>query len=130
MLALGAGFVSGPAAAAETRPLSLEQMVELSQEIVVGTVVGSETRWEDRLIVTVTTLEIGEAIKGHGRGRIEITQVGGTAVHPDTGVSITMTASTHVGFQSGEDVLFVHRFMSRSPTGNQAHAIAARRHLK
>jgi len=113
-LLLAVGFLSGATEAAETRALNLEQMVDLSQEIVVGNVVGSATRWEGRLVVTITTIEIDEAIKGQRSGRIEITQVGGTATHPDTGLSVTMTASTQVGFQSGQDVLL---FVARSPEG-------------
>ena len=101
--------------AASQRELSLERMVSLSDEIVVGRVTGVETEWRGRVIVSVATVEIGELIVGPGRPRrIEITQLGGTAVHPDTGISVTMTASTHVALAEGEDVLL---FVSRGDDG-------------
>ncbi len=101
--------------AASQRELALDRMVALSEEIVVGQVTGIETSWRGRVIVSVATVEVGETIKGVGVPRnIEITQLGGTAVHPSTGLSVTMTASTHVALAEGEEVLL---FVSRSPDG-------------
>jgi hypothetical protein len=102
--------LSLPAWSASQRSLRLEEMVDLSTEVVVGRVVSNETRWEGRLIVTVSTVEVGESIKGSAPARIEITQLGGTAVHPETGLAVTMSASSQVGLGVGEEVLlFVHR---------------------
>ena len=101
--------------AASQRELSLDEMVALSEEIVVGLVTGIETAWRGHVIVSVATVEVGEIIMGPGRPRrIEITQLGGTAVHPETGISVTMTASSHVALVEGEEVLL---FVSREPGG-------------
>lgn len=103
-------LVSLPAWSASQRSLRLEELIDLSTEVVVGRVVSNETQWEGRLIVTVSTVEVEESIKGHAPSRIEITQLGGTAVHPTTGLAVTMSASHQVGLGIGEEVLlFVHR---------------------
>jgi hypothetical protein len=102
------------AQAASMRPLELEELVDLADEIVVGRVGDSEARFEGKLIVTVTAIQVEEALKGNGPGRIEITQLGGTAVHPRTGIAVNMTASHHVALGAGQDVLL---FVSRSRSG-------------
>jgi len=96
--------------AASQRPMTLSEMVQLSDEIVVGRVVSNEADWQGKLIVTVSVIEIEETMKGANRSRMQITQLGGTAVHPRTGLSMTMDASTHVTLEPGEDVLL---FVSR-----------------
>lgn len=90
---------------ASQRPLSLEEMVDLSNTIVVGRVTDTETRWEGRLIVTVATVAVEETIKGGREAQLQITQLGGTAVHPDTGIAMSMSASTQASLKVGEDVL-------------------------
>jgi hypothetical protein len=97
--------------AATQRELALEELVDLSSEIVVGRVVGNEARWEGKLIFTVTTVEVEEALKGAGGSpRVEVTQLGGTASHPRTGLAMTMSASTFAPLESGQQVLlFLHR---------------------
>jgi len=113
-LLLGALLFVPPALAATERALSLEQMTGLAEEIVVGTVVDETTRWEGRLIVTVSTIEVDSALKGRPESRIEITQLGGSAVHPQTGLAVTMTASSQVAMRPGEEVLL---FVARSRSG-------------
>lgn len=90
---------------ASKRQLSLEELVDLSQEIVVGRVSSSAARWQGRLIVTTTTIEVQEPIKGDPGPELEITQLGGTAVHPKIGAPVTMTVSGQVVFRPGEEVL-------------------------
>jgi hypothetical protein len=114
-LVFGVFILITEASAASQRKLALDGIVELSQEIVVGRVTVLETAWRGRLIVSIVTVEVVETIKGGGvPPRIEITQLGGTAVHPDTGLSVTMTASSHVALAEGEDVLL---FVSRTSDG-------------
>ena len=99
-----------PSRSASQRLLDLDELTDLSSEVVVGRVVSHETHWEGRLIVTVSTVAVGESIKGRAPSRIEITQLGGTALHPETGLAVTMSASHQVGLGIGEEVLlFVHR---------------------
>ena len=102
------------ASAATNRTLSVEERVDLSEEIVVGRVVDSMTEWQGKLIVTVSTVEVSETIKGRTAGTVEVTQLGGTAAHPDSGISVTMTASSHVALAAGEEVLL---FLGRRGSG-------------
>ena len=101
---------------ASQRALSLEEMVGYSDEIVVGRIASAESRWQGRLIVTVATVEIEEALKGGRSQRLDVTQLGGTAVHPRTGLSVTMSASTQVTLEPGTDVLL---FVSRAASGQR-----------
>lgn len=99
---------------ASQRELGFEEMVGLAEDIVVGRVVSSEARWQGKLIVTVSTVDVSESLKGPPRRQIEITQLGGTAVHPVIGAPVTMTASDQVALPSGETVLL---FVSTAKTG-------------
>ena len=109
--ALVAALAAGAARAATQRELALDELVDQSSEIVVGRVVGNEARWQGKLIFTVTTVQVEESLKGGaGSPRIEVTQVGGTAVHPRTGLAMTMSASTFAPLDAGQQVLlFLHR---------------------
>jgi len=99
---------------ASQRELGFEEMVGIAEDIVVGRVVSSEARWQGKLIVTVSTVEVSEALKGPARRQIDITQLGGTAVHPVIGAPVTMTASDQVALRPGENVLL---FVSTAKTG-------------
>ena len=92
------------------RALSLDELIDLSEEVVVGEVVASTSRWQQRLVVTDTVVRVEEAMKGGTAGEITITQPGGTAVHPRLGASVTTQASTFTALQTGETVvLFVEQ---------------------
>lgn len=97
--------------AASQRELGLDEVADLSTEVVVGRVVASESRWQGRLIVTVTTVDVLESLKGAPGGpRVEVTQLGGRAPHPRTGVVMDMSASTFAALDTGQEVvLFLHR---------------------
>lgn len=97
--------------AATQRELTLDELVDQSTDIVVGRVVANEARWQGKLIFTVTTVEVDEALKGAaGTPRVQVTQLGGTASHPRTGLAMTMSASTFAPLESGQHVLlFLHR---------------------
>jgi len=103
-----------PLLAASVQPLSLEQIVDYSDEIVIGKVISSEARWQGKLIVTVSQVEVRESLKGAAAQTIEITRLGGSAVHPTSGIAVTMDASTFVELQPGEEILL---FVSRDANG-------------
>lgn len=107
--------------AASQLELGLDRMVALSDEIIVGKVTANETRWEGRLIVTVATVEVGEVVLGDAPSIIEVTQLGGTAIHPRTGLSVNMSASNQTALRLGEEVLL---FISRARHG-QRHLVGA-----
>src|SRR5437870_5001020 len=59
--------------------LSLEELTVRSQGIVEGVVRGSRTYWspDGRLILTSTTIDVTDAIKGQAVRTVEVTTVGG-----------------------------------------------------
>ena len=90
------------------RALDLDQLIDLSDELVVGEIVGSTSRWQGKLVVTDTVVRVDEAMKGSPPHEVTVTQPGGTAVHPRLGASVTTQASTFTAFDRGESVvLFV-----------------------
>jgi hypothetical protein len=58
---------------------TLDSLVSRSSLIVEGTVVGVRTDWsaDRRLILTTTTLQVGESIKGRAPRTVDITTIGG-----------------------------------------------------
>jgi hypothetical protein len=60
--------------------LSLDQLSQAASDVVRGRVISQETRWNENhtRIVTITTLAVDQAFKGHPPRTIEIEQPGGT----------------------------------------------------
>lgn len=100
--------------------LSIDEMVDLADEVVIGQVVASDARWRGKKIVTTATLRIDEALKGEPGSEVEIVQLGGTAVHPVLRSEIRMEASGFTSLETGE---FVMLFMTRDQR-NQRHLVA------
>jgi hypothetical protein len=119
-----------PAAwSASQQALGLDDLIDTADEIVVGTVAESSARWEGRLVVTTSVVEVEESLKGGAGRRIEITQLGGTAVHPVIGKPVTINASSFTALAPGERVvLFVdHRRPAvRQLVGAQQGKLAVR----
>jgi hypothetical protein len=59
--------------------LTLEDLTKRSQSVLQGVVRGSRTYWgpDGKLILTNTTIEVTEAIKGQSSRTVEVTTVGG-----------------------------------------------------
>jgi hypothetical protein len=109
-LALLLAALAGPARADSGRALELDELIDLSAEIVVGEVVSSTARWQERLVVTDTVVVVEEALAGRPPRELTLTQPGGTALHPRLGAEVTTQASTFTPLAAGEAVvLFVDR---------------------
>lgn len=80
-LACSAALLSShrPALATSLVPVDLAGLARASDRIVLGTVTGAESRWnEDRsLIVTDVRIRVADAMKGNAAGEITVTQPGG-----------------------------------------------------
>jgi hypothetical protein len=111
---LAASVLARPARAASERTLGLDALIDAADAIVVGEVIGSESHFEGRLIITRSTVQVSEALKGTPETRLDVTQLGGTAVHPVIGVPVTMDASTFVALRPGEKVVL---FVEPRPAG-------------
>ena len=84
--------------------LDLDGLVQASHTIVLGAVESSEPYWtpDGRLILTRTTIRIGETLKGTDGRTIEITTMGGTI-----GDTTLHVAGMPVFFPNEEAVVFV-----------------------
>lgn len=114
-LFLGLLLVPGELWAASQRQFTLETMVTEADDIVLGRVVQTEAHWQGEMIMTTTVIDVEDTLKGRPGSRIEITQPGGTAMHPKIGAPVTMTVSTHVAFRPDERVLL---FLRAEKPGN------------
>src|SRR5687768_1790780 len=86
--------------------LTLDDLARRSQSVVQGVVRGSRTYWspDGKLILTNTTIEVTEAIKGQAGRTIDVTTVGGRI--GDT----VLHVSGMPAFTSGENtIVFVER---------------------
>jgi len=82
ILALTAALLTsipGQIRATTVERLSLEDLTRRAHSIVMGRVRGARTYWSSdrRLILTTTTVEVAETIKGRTRGAVELTTIGG-----------------------------------------------------
>jgi hypothetical protein len=98
------------------RELVLEDMTDMADEIVVGKVIANESHWQGKLIVTVSTIEVNETVKGQPAPTVEITQFGGTAVHPKLKAPVHMSASASAVLTPGDQVLL---FMRKTKSGTR-----------
>jgi len=100
--------------------LTIDDMVDLADEVVVAEVVDSRVHWEGNKILTTSSLQVEESWKGEPGSEVEIVQIGGTAVHPVLGSEIRMEASGFVSLETGESVVL---FMKRD-VRNRRHLVS------
>ena len=84
--------------------LSLDDMVRKANSIVHGTVRSQTTHWssDGRLILTTTTIDVAETIKGPAKKTVELTTIGGQV--GDRGLFVSGMPS----FEAGEEaVIFI-----------------------
>ena len=79
LVVLLAFFLSNSVEATTIERLNLDTLVKKSNRIVIGKVRSSRTYWSSdrKLILTSTTIDIQETIKGQGAPTVEITTIGG-----------------------------------------------------
>ena len=84
--------------------MSLDQLTQASSNIVRARVLNQEARWNDThtQIVTITTLEVSQTLKGHASSTVEIQQLGGTI-----GNLRVYVPGSHVFQSQSEYVLFL-----------------------
>jgi hypothetical protein len=79
LVVLLAFFLSNSVEATTIERLNLDTLVKKSNRIVIGKVRSSRTYWSSdrKLILTSTTIDIEETVKGQGAPTVEITTIGG-----------------------------------------------------
>src|SRR5271157_4598257 len=93
-----------PARATTMVSMSMEQLTQASSDIVQAHVVGQVSEWNatHTQIVTITTFEVSQTLKGNASSTIQIRQLGGTVGH------LTQTIMGDVTFRpQGEYILFL-----------------------
>jgi len=100
--------------AASVEELDLSQMSVMADSIIVGRCTAVQPEWRGGKIFTKTTVQIDQHIKGNGNNTMEITSLGGTAIHPTLNVPVTMSVGGGLSFQENEEVVL---FTKRSPQG-------------
>ena len=97
-------FLTTCSLATTVEHLNLEGLVKKSHKIVVGKVRDSRTYWSanGKLILTSTTIDVQETIKGQAGSKLELTTIGGKIG------DVTLHVSGMPAFAKGEDtVVFV-----------------------
>jgi hypothetical protein len=103
-LALLLILFSSSAFATTVERLTLDDMVRRAHAIVHGKVLASTAHWsaDHRLILTTSTVEVQETLKGHATRTLELTTIGGTIG------DLTLVAAGMPTLHAGEEmVLFV-----------------------
>ncbi len=96
-------------APAQVRPLSLADLCDGAERVLIGGITKVESRWQGNLIVTDVTVVPAEALKGQGGAPFLLTIPGGTVG------GVTLHVSEAPSFAEGEiSVLFLK---SGTPTG-------------
>jgi hypothetical protein len=101
---------SFPALATTVEKFTLDDLVQKSGRIIVGKCISSESRWNDRntLILTTARFAVSEPLKGSSDGFVNVVTVGGTLD------GITQTVSGMPVFEPEEEVLL---FLEPSKNG-------------
>lgn len=118
-LVLGALLVAAPAAHATTvLELPLSQMARSSAMVVRARVLMQHTAWSDdgSRILTRTTLQVIDALKGPAMSHVVLQQVGGTL----DGITVRIPGDAVLA--PGEDVVV---FLERHPDGSGDYVLAA-----
>jgi hypothetical protein len=101
---VGVLMAISPARATTMVSMSMEQLTQASSDIVQAHVVSQVSEWNatHTQIVTITTFEVSQTLKGNASSNIQIRQLGGTVGH------LTQTIMGDVTFRpQGEYILFL-----------------------
>jgi hypothetical protein len=93
------------------QPADIRQLIDQSTIVFVGKCVETKSRWDDaaRLILTDSTFEVTDYLKGDGETRITITEPGGTL--PER--NMTMTVPGMAQFRKDEEVVVFTRTLNK-----------------
>ena len=93
--------------------LSIKAMTDQSDLIAIGTCVNTESVWVDRTLVTLTTISVGETLKGAELGTIRVAVPGGIDANRKFPIAMSYPGAPRIS--PGEDV-----FLFLTATGQTA----------
>lgn len=92
----------------QTTNLTLKQLVDRSDRIVIGKAVDTKAVWVDRVIYTVATIEVSETLKGESTPTVTVAVPGGADTNREVPVAMTYPGGPQI-FPNEEVVLFLAR---------------------
>jgi hypothetical protein len=83
--------------------LSVEEMVDDSHLITIGSCVDARSTWVDRNLITIATISVKETLKGDAGGSVAVVLPGGIDVNRKHPIAMTFPGAPRI--TPGEDVL-------------------------
>lgn len=102
LLAAAVCLLPALAAATTVRALSTAAMTAEAEVIAIGRCVDVRSEWQDRVLVTLATIEVSETLKGQPASRVVVTLPGG--VDANRRIPVAMTYPGAPTIQVGESV--------------------------
>lgn len=103
-----AALLAGAAGAATVAPLSEKAMTRQADTIVVGRVLGTQSEWVGKTLVTVATVEVDETLKGAKADTVEVVLPGGIDASRRVPIAMTYPGAPKL-LPDEEVVLFLDR---------------------
>ena len=91
-----------PAGTTLTNGLSIDQMIDQSDVIAIGSCVDTRSVWIDRTLTTLTTISVSETLKGAELGAITVALPGGIDANRKVPIAMTYPGAPQIA--PGEDV--------------------------
>ena len=91
-----------PAGTTLATSLSIDQMVDRSDLIAIGSCVDTKSAWVDRTLVTLSTISVAETLKGAELGAITVALPGGIDANRKFPIAVTYPGAPRIA--PGEDV--------------------------
>jgi hypothetical protein len=95
-------IIQTPIDSSRTKGLSIQAMTDQSDLIAIGTCVDTQSVWVDRTLVTLTTISVGETLKGAEQGTITVALPGGIDAHRKFPIAMTYPGAPQI--TPGEDL--------------------------
>ena len=94
---------AAPAAATTLQPMTGPELAATAESIVVGRATNIESRWFDRSLVTLVTVEVSETWKGDAVTEVTVAIPGGVDLDREVPIAVTLPGAPV--FSTGEDLL-------------------------
>jgi hypothetical protein len=104
-----------PAGTTLTTGLSIDQMIDKSDLIAIGSCVDTKSVWVDRTLVTLSTISVAETLKGAELGAITVALPGGIDANRKFPIAVTYPGAPRLA--PGED-MFLFLTASAETTGS------------
>lgn len=96
------GIIQTPVDSSVAKGLSIERLTDKSDLIAIGTCVDTKSAWVGRSLVTLTTIEVGETLKGAELATITVALPGGIDANRKFPIAMSYPGAPRI--EPGEDV--------------------------